>query len=237
MKKRKITSIALILALVAIMVSGTLAYFTDKTGDVKNEFKTANIDIQLYEHDEVADEEEAGKWTQGEELIVDAEEELKGVEYEGLLPGMSIPKDPTVRVKANSEECWIFVKVDTEVATAKALYKALHDGTAGTRADATAENAIAAAKGLTDFDATKWTFVDFKVDGEKVSFVIRLTETAKKAAADQDFNIFTKIDIPTTWENEDMEALNNATLTFKAYAIQAYGVSAEEAYTELAILG
>lgn len=84
MKKK---TLALILALVMVFgaaVGGTIAYLTDKTEEVKNTFTVGNINIDLDESKDL---------------------DLK------MVPGKVITKDPTATVKANSEACWLFVKI------------------------------------------------------------------------------------------------------------------------------
>ena len=78
--------LALVLALtllVAGVVGGTLAWLTDQTAEVKNTFTVGDINIGLTE---------------------------TTTDYK-MVPGNTIAKDPTVTVKANSEACWLFVKV------------------------------------------------------------------------------------------------------------------------------
>ena len=87
MKKK---TLALILALVMVFgaaVGGTIAWLTDKTAEVKNTFTVGNINITL---DETLPEGKTAK----------------------MVPGNEIDKDPKVTVKANSEACWLFVKID-----------------------------------------------------------------------------------------------------------------------------
>lgn len=79
-------TLALVLALtllVAGVVGGTLAWLTDQTAEVKNTFTVGDINIGLTE---------------------------TTADYK-MVPGNTIAKDPTVTVKANSEACWLFVKV------------------------------------------------------------------------------------------------------------------------------
>jgi predicted ribosomally synthesized peptide with SipW-like signal peptide len=85
MKKR---NIALLLALVLVFgvaVGGTIAYLMDKTEVIINTFTTGNVDIDLTE--------------------------TTGETYK-MTPNALIDKDPTVTVKAGSEACWVFVKVE-----------------------------------------------------------------------------------------------------------------------------
>lgn len=71
--------------IVCATVAGTLAWLTDKTEPVVNTFTVGDINITL---------------TESENL------DLK------MVPGQSIKKDPKVTVKAGSEACWLFVKVE-----------------------------------------------------------------------------------------------------------------------------
>ena len=54
--KKKILSLALVVALVAIMVSGTLAYFTAED-EVTNTFTIGSVKIEIYENDKATEED------------------------------------------------------------------------------------------------------------------------------------------------------------------------------------
>lgn len=84
--KKKLTVSLAVLALVACMAAGaTLAWLTAKTSSVTNTFTYGDINIEL--------------------------KETTGESYK-MVPGNTIAKDPKVTVKANSEACWLFVKVE-----------------------------------------------------------------------------------------------------------------------------
>ena len=84
--KKKLTVSLAVLALVACMTAGaTLAWLTAKTSSVTNTFTYGDINIEL--------------------------KETTGESYK-MVPGNTIAKDPKVTVKANSEACWLFVKVE-----------------------------------------------------------------------------------------------------------------------------
>ena len=88
-KRRGISTKALVALLALVLVigcslGGTLAWLTDKTDVVTNTFTVGDINITLKE-------------TERTYMII---------------PGVNIPKDPKVTVEANSEACWLFVKVD-----------------------------------------------------------------------------------------------------------------------------
>ena len=82
--KKKLTTVLAIVLVVALSVAGTYAYLTDKTGPVVNTFTVGNVNIDLTE---------------------------TTTDYK-MIPGMTIHKDPMVTVKENSEDCWLFVKVE-----------------------------------------------------------------------------------------------------------------------------
>lgn len=92
MKNRRNVSnktVAILLALVLAIgcaVGGTLAWLISETDPVVNTFTYGDINISLEETTE---------------------------KYK-ITPGVSINKDPKVTVKANSEACWLFVKVEEQ---------------------------------------------------------------------------------------------------------------------------
>lgn len=81
--KMFVTMLAVVL-LVGCIIGGTVAWLTDKTDSITNTFTYGDINITL--------------------------QETTGESYK-IVPGVDIRKDPKVTVKANSEDCWLFVKV------------------------------------------------------------------------------------------------------------------------------
>ena len=88
-RKRRNRRIALTLCVMFVVlaasIGGTVAWLTAKTGTITNTFTAGDINITL--------------------------EETTGTNYK-MVPGVDITKDPTVTVNANSEECYLFVKVE-----------------------------------------------------------------------------------------------------------------------------
>lgn len=89
-KRRSVSSklFVMMLALVLVFgcaVGGTIAWLTAKTDPVVNTFTYGDINITLAE--------------------------TTGNDYK-IIPGKDITKDPKVTVKADSEDCWLFVKVE-----------------------------------------------------------------------------------------------------------------------------
>ena len=82
-------SLALVLACVLLVggvIGGTLAWLTADGGSVTNTFTESDIDITLSE-------------TKPENKTAP------------MVPGWTIDKDPKVTVEADSEDCWLFVKI------------------------------------------------------------------------------------------------------------------------------
>lgn len=87
MKKtlRKVLPVlALVLVVAVASVGGTIAWLTANTDPVVNTFTVGDINITL------------GEITTNFKMV----------------PGNTIAKDPKVTVKAGSEDCWLFVKID-----------------------------------------------------------------------------------------------------------------------------
>lgn len=110
MKNRRNVSnktVAILLALVLAIgcaVGGTLAWLISKTNPVVNTFTYGDINIGLTE--------------------------TTGSDYK-ITPGVPITKDPKVTVKANSEACWLFVKVEKKDWNDKVTYEIVDDWTKG----------------------------------------------------------------------------------------------------------
>ena len=82
MKKTMALLLAVVL-LVGVAVGATIAWLTAETPEVKNTFTTSSIGVALNE---------------------------STTQYK-MIPGWTIAKDPKVNVTADSEDCYLFVKV------------------------------------------------------------------------------------------------------------------------------
>ena len=85
MKKKSLALVLALAMIVVCVVGGTLAWLIATTPEVKNTFTAGDINITLAESEDL---------------------DLK------MIPGYTIDKDPKVTVKAGSEKCYLFVKVD-----------------------------------------------------------------------------------------------------------------------------
>ena len=106
---------ALLLTLCAVMLAaasvlGTAAYLTSQES-VTNTFTVGAVKITLDEAD--VDEDSN---TSDNVVLADGKVRDRANAYH-LLPGMTYSKDPTVHVGADSESCWLFVKVENGIST------------------------------------------------------------------------------------------------------------------------
>lgn len=105
MREKKSVSMKIVVLLLAVVLligcatGGTLAWLIAKTPPIENTFSAANINITLTETPN-ADSNDEGT---DNDIWVGK-----------MVPGTTITKDPKVTVGANSEACWLFVKVEAE---------------------------------------------------------------------------------------------------------------------------
>lgn len=173
MKKFRELSGKLVVAMLAVTlligcaIGGTVAWLTAKTDPVVNTFTYGDIDIELNE-------------------TKPANREAK------IIPGVDIEKNPKVTVKANSEACWLFVKVEeTGTFVANKVTYSIDDGwtklTGVTGVDNVYYREVGAVTGDTDFVVLKDN----------------------------------KVTVSNTLTKEDIKSITtNPTLTFTAYAVQ-----------------
>lgn len=98
--------------LVAASVMGTMAYLTDNVS-VANTFTVGKVDISL---DEAWTNEYGKPLNENNEIVtsIDSAKRVSANEYK-LIPGMTYTKDPTIHVDEDSEECYLFVKVENGI--------------------------------------------------------------------------------------------------------------------------
>lgn len=88
MKKKTVALLMALVLIFGVAAGGTVAWLTDKTETITNTFIDSDINITLTE-------------TKGGDAKT-----FK------MIPGGTIDKDPKVTVKAGSEACWLFVKLE-----------------------------------------------------------------------------------------------------------------------------
>ena len=170
MKKKMIALTAALVLVLSAAVVGTVAWLTDKTTAKVNTFTVGNIDIDLTE---------------------------TTTDYK-MIPGEEIAKNPKVSVKAGSEACWLFVKVEESANLDDFISYTIADG---------------------------WTELT-GVAG--VSGVYYRTVAADATEREFSVLANDKVTVKDTVTKADMDAIVNKTaaeptLTFTAYAVQQAG--------------
>lgn len=171
--------IALMMALVLMVggvIGGTVAWLTATSDTVTNTFTTSDISVTLTE--------------------------TTGSEYK-MVPGWTITKDPKATVVANSEDCFLFVKIDKS---------ANYD---------TYLNSYTVATGWTKLENVDGVY--YKVFDSKDTTNTNTKGTAYSILKDD------QVTVKDTVTKADFEKLTKATnpdpeptLTFTAYATQLY---------------
>lgn len=203
MKKAK-EIVALLLCAVLLIgasVAGTLAYLTSKA-TVTNSFTVGKV---VLGEDGKAGLDEAKVDEYG--VAVTPAARVTENTYK-LIPGHTYTKDPTVHVGANSEACWLFVKVENGIANIEA-------------ATATGEDPYTKiAKQVT---TNGWTLVDGETN-------IYYKEAAKTGDNGADYVVFGNFRLAN---NADVSNYASEKIIVTAYAIQKDGLSVAEAWAAL----
>lgn len=168
--------------LVAASVLGTMAYLTSQDS-VTNTFSIGKIAITL---DEAPVDADGNAQTNVARVKANA--------YK-LMPGHKYDKDPTVHVTANSENSWIFVKVENGITAIEAA------------GDTTIDAQIT---------ANKWMQLP-GVDN------VYYKEYTKNATQDVDLVVFKSFKVADTVTDTDLAKYEKANITITAYAVQQDG--------------
>lgn len=191
LRNRRIAlTVCLMLVVMVASIGGTVAWLTAKTDPVVNTFTYGDINIDLYEHNYVASTNSLGTT------------EVKNVEDYKIIPGVNLPKDPTVKVTKGSEKCWLFVKV---------------------------EKTGTFVEGKVTYDiADGWT----QLTGEGITGTVYYRQVGADAANDQTFGVLKQttangktyaITVSDQLTKAEVNGQGNVTLKFTAYAIQQEG--------------
>lgn len=100
MKKNGKKLVVVLLVLMLVLggtIGGTLAWLVANSNQVTNTFVVGNITLSLVE-----------SWNAKSDAALEDNDIWQGK----LVPGMTHSKDPKVIVGANSEACWLFVKIE-----------------------------------------------------------------------------------------------------------------------------
>ena len=193
--------------LVAASVLGTMAYLTS-TQSVTNTFTVGKVGITLDE----AKTNEYGVEVSGAERVT--ENDYK------LIPGMTYVKDPTITVGSNSEDCYLFVKVE--------------NGISDIEGKIDADDAAKVETIYSQMGANKWKSVDEKTG---IYYYAGDNTDAKpeKVSKGAKVKIFETFSVKHTVTTDDLESYDpdgsnsEKSIKITGYAIQQAGFENETA--------
>lgn len=234
------------LALVGISVGATLAYLTD-TKSVTNTFTVGDIAIDLFESE--TDEMGVPKITgPNGQLVVRNDENGKHYDAEGnlyeiydltfhttdsnhyrFLPGHSYTKDPKVTIKEGSEKCYVRALVTvTKRAALDELFAKYSLDIKG----------VVVPVGIY---SGHWEYVGNTVDGDSRIYELRATDAGRgiqygligpDGRYRSDYTgsaIFSDINVPGEFTNDDLAKLEGLEINVVAQAIQMDGFADQDA--------
>lgn len=193
MKKKTLTIAIALVLVVALAVGATWAYLTQTTGSVVNTFTVGKVldndgDFTLNEHP--IKNQDA---TNGVYHLDMSATPVTEVTYGAVMPGVDLPKDPTVTIKANAlkADAYLFVVVDNQMASE-----------------------------LTYNPNNVWKQLGTSADSKKT--LLTLDANGGKLTAGNTDNLTWKVLANDTVEVADeITSANLGTLTFNAYLVQA----------------
>lgn len=209
---KRIALVVAITLLLGCAIGGTLAWLTDSTEAVTNTFTSSDVDIDLAE---------------------------TTTDYK-MVPGNVIPKDPKVTVKADSEPCWLFVKIEKSANydTYLESYQVAEGWTKGDGTLIPANVYYRTAVANDNFYVLKGNTTNSETTDDNGYVIVKTGVTKAEMALidgkDADGNALT---------GDALKAEENArpTLTFKAFAVQQAnivnnndnGTAADEAWATI----
>ena len=214
-KTKKILALALAaVMLVCTTVAATVAYL-QSTDSVKNTFTVGKVEITL---DETDTDGSKTNVTPGSDPVRDKANAYK------LYPGQTYEKDPIVHVDAESEDCYVFVKVVNEISAIESTENGYTN-----IADQILANGWKLLSGNVYYYIGKTTDANYDVDGAVVE-------------AGANLNVFEGFKISGTVDNATLATYapvttgkgNEAVTTYKTIEITAYAVQVETFATAVA---
>ncbi len=200
MKKSKvlITTLCAIL-LLTVSVLGTIAYLTSQD-EVVNTFTIGKVNISL---------DEAAVNADGTEIA--GADRVKENNYH-LIPGQTYVKDPTMTVKAKSEDSYVRILLTLNCANEfDAIY---------------APNTADLTTIFNGYDAANWIYETVNRDTAKntITYEFRYKEIVTKSSTDTKLDaLFDSITVPSAFDSKDMKSIANLKITVVGHAIQATG--------------
>lgn len=222
------------LMIVSSVAFGTIAYLTDRAG-VVNKFTLGNVDIVVDETE--VDDEGNPVPEEPDPDDPDPDPDYKRTEEENeypLIPDSECVKDPTMTVKAGSEEAYVRMVVTiTNAAEVEAIFNELK-----TLYPLTYPNGFVPGDFVTGCDNTKWVYVEddklgFNEITNTYTLEFRYFEPVESTDAENVVleSLFETIRFPGELTNDHLTTLADFEVRADGHAIQTTGfATADEAW-------
>ena len=227
--KKKIFAIVLCVAMLAIaVIGGTMAYFTD-TDAQTNTFTAGKVDISLDEA--IVEKDAAGN------LVATGSrtDETQTLQNYHLFPAMSITKDPTITVAADSEDAYIAAIVTITGDIYDLIGVAGYDNIDITKLAsgglmAKASTQVQGWNGLSMVYETEDCVIYQDADKANNTWTLYIFMKAAQVA-NAKVVLFDTLTIPAAWDNAEMAKINGMNIVVNAYATQTNGFA--DCYTAI----
>lgn len=227
--KKKIFAIVLCVAMLAIaVIGGTMAYFTD-TDAQTNTFTAGKVDISLDEA--IVEKNAAGN------LVATGKrtDETQTLQNYHLFPAMSITKDPTITVAADSEDAYIAAVVTITGDIYDLIGVPGYDNIDITKLAsgglmAKASTQVQGWNGLSMVYETEDCVIYQDADKANNTWTLYIFMKAAQAA-NAKVVLFDTLTIPARWDNAEMAKINGMNIVVNAYATQTNGFA--DCYTAI----
>ena len=211
--KKRILTIALVVALLATCFAGTLAYLTD-TEAKHNTFTTGNVYIDLTEPQKVSD--------------------LK------LIPNKSYVLNPTITLTAESEQAYLAAIITVKIPNANlALMKGntmnlvhpthedmlmvggLLTGSEYVQSVTAKDHPLSGKNNMLVYGTTGYSIYQVPNADAKVWTIYMFFEGAK--APGTAIKLYESLNVPAAWDNAELDTVKGMDIDVQAFGVQAYG--------------
>lgn len=208
--KSKIALLSVISLVVISSVFGTMSYFRD-TDVSRSTFTVGRIKLELSETNV------DGKDTFG----VTNNAERDSINNYHLVPGDSYVKDPTVTVKGNSEDAFVYMTLNIN------NYSKLLDAFPSDRFEGmylSTVNKIINLEAFFNLNSNDWKYCGMNVVDDCAQYRFTYRSKVLKSADDNHLgSLFTTMKIPVEADEDNLALFEDLTIDIKAYAVQALG--------------
>lgn len=202
-------------ALVCVSVFSTIAYLSESAA-VSNTFTVGNVSIEMFESPVDADGQIDPDLKEAFQADTGYTKKTSDGNSYHLVPGKTFDKDPSIYVKADSEDCYIFIKARNQI-------RPIEDGNMMRDGETADTDALTMKEQLL---AKGWKEI-YKISADESLYVYKGTDATlpdddfagvvRKSSSEQKIDLFETFTVDA---QADISKLGGAKVTITAFAIQ-----------------